>query len=108
MFADVDIHTGLLTVETIEEGYEEGVEAVLGTHVFGQPIDLSALKNFKHQSGCKLVFDAAPAFGTVFKSVDDFTEADATIISFHATKVFILLRAGLLSRQIKTYKIALI
>lgn len=88
VFADVDIHTGLLTIETIKDGYEVGVEAVLGTHAFGQPIDVSALTHFKRQSECKLIFDAAPAFGTVFKSLDDFKEADATIISFHATKVF--------------------
>ena len=42
-------------------------------HVFGQPIDLSALKNFKHQSGCKLVFDAALPLEQYSKSVDDFT-----------------------------------
>ena len=88
VFADVDINTGLITSETIETGYEEGVEAVVGTHAFGQPIDVSALRGFKHQSKCKLIFDAAPAFGTVFKDGDDYEEADATIISFHATKVF--------------------
>lgn len=88
VFADVDINTGLITNETIKAGYEDGVEAVLGTHAFGQPIDVSALKGFKHQSKCKLIFDAAPAFGTVFRNGDDYEAADATIISFHATKVF--------------------
>lgn len=94
VFADVDLHTGLLTAETIETGFEHGVEAVLATHAFGQPIDASAWLDFKSRYKCKLVFDAAPSFGTVFRDGIGCKEADATIISFHATKIFNTFEGG--------------
>jgi dTDP-4-amino-4,6-dideoxygalactose transaminase len=94
VFADVDLDTGLLTAETIEAGFEHGVEAVLATHAFGQPIDASAWSDFRSRTKCKLVFDAAPSFGTVCKDGIGCKEADATIISFHATKVFNTFEGG--------------
>lgn len=88
VFADVSISSGLLTKETIEAGFEHGVEAVLATHAFGQPINVPDWSDFKSRSKCKLIFDAAPAFGTVFRDGKTYSDADATIISFHATKTF--------------------
>ncbi|XDZ70237.1 DegT/DnrJ/EryC1/StrS family aminotransferase [Alphaproteobacteria bacterium LSUCC0744] len=96
VFADVDISSGLLTKETIEAGFEHGVEAVLATNAFGQPINVSDWADFKLRSNCKLIFDAAPAFGTVFRDGKNYQDADATVISFHATKTYNTFEGGVI------------
>ena len=61
VFADVDPVTGNMTAESIAAVTSAKTRAVLVTHLFGQPCDMAAIKNFTDQKGLFLVEDCAQA-----------------------------------------------
>jgi len=86
----VDIEEDMLTIDAnkIEAAITENTQAILATHVFGNPCNIDAIKNIAKKHDLKLIFDAAHCFGVTYKGVSVFNYGDISTTSFHATKLF--------------------
>jgi dTDP-4-amino-4,6-dideoxygalactose transaminase len=63
-------------------------DAVVATHVYGNPCQVQALQVQAEKADCRLIYDAAHAFGVSLDKRSLVEFGDASILSFHATKVF--------------------
>lgn len=70
------------------------IDAIVATHVFGNPCDVNAFEEIAERNDVKVIYDAAHAFGTKIKGESLLNFGDASILSFHATKVFHTVEGG--------------
>ncbi len=61
-FADVDPITGNVTAETVRERLSDRTRAVIVTHLFGNPCDMTAIRAIADAAGVPVIEDAAQAF----------------------------------------------
>jgi dTDP-4-amino-4,6-dideoxygalactose transaminase len=96
VFADIEPATMTLDPAAIEPLITARTTAILGVHVYGLPCHVDAIQSIANLHGLKVVYDAAHAFGTRIngKSIADF--GDASMFSFHATKLFHTAEGGAL------------
>jgi dTDP-4-amino-4,6-dideoxygalactose transaminase len=86
-FVDVDPDTLLLDPKCVEEAIIPGkTRAILPVHLFGQPVDMTALRAVAERHGLKIVEDAAQAHGAVWESGPVGSLGDAAGFSFQSTK----------------------
>jgi dTDP-4-amino-4,6-dideoxygalactose transaminase len=88
VFADINPVTMTLDPGNIEPLITGRTSAILAVHVYGLPCDVEGIQSVAHRHGLRVVYDAAHAFGTRIQGrpVTDF--GDASMLSFHATKLF--------------------
>jgi dTDP-4-amino-4,6-dideoxygalactose transaminase len=93
-----DIHPELMTLDpaNIEPLITARTSGILAVHVYGLPCDVEGIQSVGERHGLRVVYDAAHAFGTRIrgKPVTDF--GDASMLSFHATKLFHTAEGGAL------------
>lgn len=68
--------------------------AILPVHVYGNPCDNDALQDIATRHGLRLIYDAAHAFGVRKEDQSIAGWGDASMLSFHATKVFNTIEGG--------------
>ena len=78
----------------IESLITEKTSAILGVHVYGNVCNVHAIQKIADKYGLKVIYDAAHAFGVEYdgKGIGDY--GDASMFSFHATKVFHTIEGG--------------
>lgn len=84
---------------TIDEALVESLitprtSAILAVHVYGNLAAISALKEIARRHKLRLIVDGAHAFGCAELNQTGFDYADATMFSFHATKLFHTVEGG--------------
>ncbi|MDC1405959.1 DegT/DnrJ/EryC1/StrS family aminotransferase [Akkermansiaceae bacterium] len=91
-----DIEPDYLTIDpaAVEAAIGPDTEAILGTHVFGNPCDCEALEKIASKHGLALIFDAAHAFGVRYKNKSLLEYGDASMVSLHATKLLHAVEGG--------------
>lgn len=96
VFADIDPVTMTLDPGNIEPLITSRTSAILAVHVYGLPCDVGGIQTVADRHGLRVVYDAAHAFGTRVNGrlVTDF--GDASMLSFHATKLFHTAEGGAL------------
>ena len=107
VFADVDPDTLCMTPESAEKRITEKTKAIVPVHVYGHPCDLDGFERLAKKYDLRLIYDAAHAFGVTVdgKSIADY--GDASMFSFHSTKLFHSIEGGLLSFKKPELKAAL-
>jgi len=88
VFADIEPDTLTLDPIEVENAITPQTSAILPTHVYGNPCDCEALAEIADRHGIPLLYDAAHAFGVDYLEKPIMTYGNASIISFHATKLF--------------------
>ncbi len=88
IFVDINSQDFNIDVDKIEEKITSNTEAILATHVFGNPCDVEKIENIASKHNLKVIYDAAHAFGTKYNNKSIFHYGDISTCSFHATKVF--------------------
>lgn len=88
VFVDIDKDTFNIDTNKIERHITKNTSAIMATHVFGNPCDISAIEVIAKKYNLKVIYDAAHAFGVTFKGQSIFEYGDASTCSFHATKIF--------------------
>lgn len=68
--------------------------AILPVHVYGNICDHEAIQQIADRHGLKVIYDAAHAFGEWAGDVSAASLGDASMFSFHATKVFHSVEGG--------------
>ena len=94
VFVDIDSNTFCINADKIEEAITEDTEAILATHVYGLPCNVDAIEKIAQKHQLKVIYDAAHAFGTLYKGKSLLSYGDISTCSFHATKVFHTVEGG--------------
>ena len=94
VFCDVLEEDGTLDPEKAEALITERTVAILPIHVYGHPCQVEKLEELSRRHSLKLLYDAAHAFDVQYKDVPLVRYGDASILSFHATKVFSTIEGG--------------
>jgi dTDP-4-amino-4,6-dideoxygalactose transaminase len=97
IFADVELTTGNLTVETIDAVRTERTRAVIAVHQGGVPFDTAALRKAADGWGVGLVEDAACAAGSTAYGQSVGTGAAIAAWSFHPRKVITTGEGGMVT-----------
>ncbi|QUI69741.1 DegT/DnrJ/EryC1/StrS family aminotransferase [Pseudoalteromonas sp. M8] len=95
-FCDIDNYSYNLSVSKVEEALNQtpDVNGVVATHVYGNPCDVEGFDKLASKHNIKVVYDAAHAFGIKVDGKSVLNFGDASILSFHATKVFHTVEGG--------------
>jgi dTDP-4-amino-4,6-dideoxygalactose transaminase/predicted dehydrogenase len=85
----VDVEPGTLTIDPkrVEEAIIPGkTRAIMAVHLFGQPADMSALREIAKRHNLKIVEDAAQAHGAEWETGPSGSLGDAAGFSFQSSK----------------------
>lgn len=96
VFADIDPDTLTISPKAIEPLITSKTSGILGVHVYGMPCDVIGIDNLAKTYGLKVIYDGAHAFGTKINDQPIGSFGDATMFSFHATKLFHTIEGGAL------------
>ena len=97
VFADVDLATGNVTVETVDAARSPRTRAIIAVHQGGVPFDTRALRPAARGWGLPLVEDSACAAGTVAYGRSVGTGALLSAWSFHPRKLVTTGEGGMLT-----------
>ena len=94
-FADIDANTFNLDPHLIGAQITQQTSAILPVHVFGRVCDTGAIEKIAKEHKLKVVYDAAHAFNVRDRAgCNILNHGDASILSFHATKIFHTIEGG--------------
>lgn len=94
VFVDVSPDTLTIDPASVEKAITPLTSAILGVHVYGTVCDVDALQSIADKHELRLIYDAAHAFGTTINGRPIAAFGDASVFSFHATKLFTTLEGG--------------
>lgn len=94
VFCDVNDRDYTMDVTKIEALITEKTVAIVPVHVYGNLCDVEAIQKIADRHGLKVIYDAAHAFGASKNGISSACFGDASMFSFHATKVFNTIEGG--------------
>lgn len=94
VFCDIDPVTYTMDPAKIEALITPETSAIVPVHVYGTLCDTDAIEAIAKKHGLKVIYDAAHAFGVKKNGVSAANFGDASMFSFHATKVFNTVEGG--------------
>ena len=94
VFADVREDDLTLDPASVESLITPRTSAIVSVHVYGNPCDVRAIQKIADRHGLKVIYDAAHAFGVSLDGTPIASFGDASMFSFHATKVFNTIEGG--------------
>ncbi|MBR3811649.1 MAG: DegT/DnrJ/EryC1/StrS family aminotransferase [Agathobacter sp.] len=94
VFCDVNDKDYTMDVSKIEALITDKTVAIVPVHVYGNLCDVEAIQKIADKYNLKVIYDAAHAFGVEYKGVSAANFGDASMFSFHATKVFNTIEGG--------------
>lgn len=94
VFCDIDPKTLNLDADQIESLITPRTTAILPVHVYGTACDVEKIQQIARRHKLKVVYDAAHAFGVRVNGIPIGTFGDASMFSFHATKIFHTFEGG--------------
>ena len=97
VFCDINNIDFTIDVSKIEALITDKTSAILPVHVYGNICDVEKIEQIANKYGIKVIYDAAHAFGVRYKGIGIGNFGDASMFSFHATKVFNTIEGGAIS-----------
>ncbi|MCR5304697.1 MAG: DegT/DnrJ/EryC1/StrS family aminotransferase [Lachnospiraceae bacterium] len=94
VFCDIEPENYTIDVSKIESLITDRTCAILPVHVYGNVCDVEGIQSIAERHGLKVIYDAAHTFGETYKGKGTGTFGDASMFSFHATKVFNTIEGG--------------
>ena len=94
VFVDIEPLSFCIDPRKIEAAITENTQAILATHVYGNPCDVEAIEAIAIKHNLKVIYDGAHAFGVIYKGKSLLSYGDITTCSFHATKLFHTVEGG--------------
>lgn len=96
VFVDIDKKTLNIDPNKIEAAITDRTEAILATHVYGNPCDVESIQRIADRHRLKVIYDGAHAFGVKVGGKSVFEFGDISICSLHATKLYHSIEGGLI------------
>lgn len=97
VFCDINSDDYTIDVTKIEELITDKTSAIIPVHVYGNICNVEEIQRIADKHNLKVIYDAAHAFGVTYKGENVANFGDASMFSFHATKVFNSVEGGMLS-----------
>lgn len=97
VFCDINPNDYTIDVAKIESLITEKTSAIMPVHVYGNVCDVETIERLAKKYNLKVIYDAAHAFGVTYKGKGISNFGDASMFSFHATKVFNTIEGGALA-----------
>ena len=94
VFCDVNPEDYTIDVTKIESLITERTSAILPVHVYGHICDVEEIERIAKKHHLKVIYDAAHTFGVEYRGRGIASFGDASMFSFHATKVFHTIEGG--------------
>lgn len=94
VFCDIKQDDYTIDPEKIELLINDNTVAITPVHVYGNMCDVENIQRISDKYGLKVIYDAAHAFAVKYKGQSSASFGDASIFSFHATKVFNTIEGG--------------
>ncbi|WP_414732140.1 DegT/DnrJ/EryC1/StrS family aminotransferase [Acetobacterium carbinolicum] len=94
VFCDINEDDYNIDVKKIEALITEKTCAIVPVHLYGNVCDVEAIDSLAKKYNLKVIYDAAHAFGVTLNNIGIGNFGDASIFSFHATKVFNTIEGG--------------
>lgn len=94
VFCDINPIDYTIDVSKIESLITDKTTAIVPVHVYGHVCNVEEIERIAKKYGLKVIYDAAHVFGVRYKGkgIGDF--GDASMFSFHATKVYHTIEGG--------------
>ncbi|MBQ4227075.1 MAG: DegT/DnrJ/EryC1/StrS family aminotransferase [Clostridia bacterium] len=99
VFCDIRPDDYTMDADQVEALITDKTAAIAPVHVYGNICQVEKLKGIARRHGLKLIYDAAHAFGVKYKGISAANFGDASMFSFHATKVFNTIEGGAVCYQ---------
>ena len=96
VFVDVEPTYYTLDPFRVEEAITPQTSAILPVHIYGYPCQVDVFEEIAQRRGVKLIYDAAQAFGVRHRGRDIGSYGDASVFSFHGTKIMHTCEGGLI------------
>lgn len=94
VFCDIDPYQYTIDANKIESLITEKTSAILPVHVYGNICDVEKIDKIAKKHSLRVIYDAAHAFGVKYKERSIVEYGDASMLSFHATKIFNTIEGG--------------
>ena len=94
VFCDIKEDDYTMDVSQIESLITDKTVAIVPVHVYGNICDVEEIERIAKKYGLKVFYDAAHAFGETYKGRGVGSFGDASMFSFHATKVYNTIEGG--------------
>ena len=94
VFCDINAKDFTIDTTKIESLITDRTCAIVPVHVYGNVCNVEEIDRIANKYGLKVIYDAAHAFGVKYKGVSTACFGDASMFSFHATKVFNTIEGG--------------
>lgn len=94
IFCDIKISDYTINEDLIEGLITEKTVAIVPVHVYGNICNVEEIERIAKKYNLKVIYDAAHAFGEKYNGKSIASCGDASIFSFHATKVFHTIEGG--------------
>jgi len=94
IFCDINADDYTIDTGKIESLITENTSAIIPVHVYGSVCDVFEIEKIAQKYNLKVIYDAAHTFGVTVNGVGVGNFGDASMFSFHATKVFNTIEGG--------------
>lgn len=94
VFCDIDYENYTMDASKIESLITDNTSAIVPVHVYGNICNLDEIERIAKKHNLKVIYDAAHAFGSKVNGNGIGNYGDASMFSFHATKVFNSIEGG--------------
>lgn len=94
VFCDINPEDFTIDADKIENLITEKTCAIIPVHVYGNLCDVEKIEKIAKEHKLKVIYDAAHAFGVEKNGIGAANFGDASMFSFHATKVFNTIEGG--------------
>lgn len=94
VFCDIREDNYTIDADKIEQLITPKTTAIVPVHVYGNICDVEKIAEIARIYDLKVIYDAAHAFGESYKGISIGNFGEASVFSFHATKVFNTIEGG--------------
>ena len=94
VFCDINPEDYTMDVEKLESLITDKTSAIVPVHVYGSVCNVEEIDRIAKKHGLKVIYDAAHTFGVKYKNKGIGSFGDASMFSFHATKVYNSIEGG--------------
>lgn len=94
VFCDINPDYYTIDVDKLESLITDKTSAIIPVHVYGNICNVNEIERIAKKYNLKVIYDAAHAFGVTVDDQGIANFGDASMFSFHATKVFNTIEGG--------------
>jgi len=96
VFVDIDPQTLCIDPKSIEKAITSKTKAIMLVHNFGVPADMDVIMDIARAHNIKVIEDAAPSMGSLYKGQKTGTFGDVACFSFQGAKIAVSGEGGVL------------